>query len=76
MRNNGLIVFLNGIQMGQGREPPLNDADVFISNVMKDLLSKNEAKKHKCTPECKEVWTICIGPSFTGQKDFMSCVPR
>ena len=76
MRNYGLNIYLNGIAMTGSREPPIANANGFIEMVMKDLLSNNEPKKHKCSPDCKSMWTICIGSDFTAKKTFLECVPR
>ena len=76
MKNYDLIVYLNGIRMSEARQPPIVDADRFIRNVMEDLISPNEKKKHRCTKLCDAIWTIGIGPAFTDKKTFLECASR
>ena len=76
MRNFGLTLYLNGIRMFGGREPPVVDTDRFIRALVADLVSPNDKRKHKCSPECKRIWTIGIGEDFTEKKSFRECVPE
>ena len=76
MKVYNMVVYLNGIRMSDARQAPIVDADRFIRNVMDDLISPNDKKKHRCTDFCNAVWTIGIGPSFTDKKTFIECAPR
>ena len=76
MRNFGISLYLNGIRMSGGREPPVVDTDRFIRAMGTDLMSPNDKRKHRCSPECKRIWTIGIGETFTEEKKFMDCVPK
>ena len=70
------MIYLNGIRMGNRRECPAPEANKFIKQLMADLLSPNDARKHKCSDNCDMVWTVAIGKEFTTKNDFMECVPR
>ena len=76
MSNSLLMIYLNGIRMGNRRECPASEANKFIKQLMSDLLSPNNERKHKCSESCDMVWTVAIGKNFTTKNDFMECVPR
>ena len=76
MSNSILSIYLNGIRMGNRRECPASDANKFVRKMMTDLMSPNDQRKHKCSMNCDQIWTVAIGKEFTAKKSFMDCVPR
>ena len=68
------VVYLNGLKMNGKRSPPDVETDRFIRAVVEDLFNISN-RKHKCNKECDAVWTIAIGPEFTGRNDFYECMP-
>ena len=75
MRNGDTVVYLNGLKMNGKRSPPDVETDRFIRSVINDLFCMEQNKKHKCNDNCNAVWTIAIGPEFTGRNDFYECMP-
>ena len=76
MKNGEITVFLNGLKMNGKREPPEKETTKFIRSLVMDLFCLDAGHKHKCTSECKSVWTIAIGPGFTDKDTFMECIPK
>jgi len=76
MKNGDILVYLNGLRMNGKREPPEKETNTIIRAMVIDLFKMNGSRKHKCSKECNEIWTIAIGPNFTEKKTFMECVPR
>ena len=76
MKNGNTTVFLNGLRMNGKREPPEKETDEFVRALITDLFCLNSNRKHKCTAECENVWTIAIGPGFTDKETFMDCIPK
>ena len=68
-------VYLNGIKMLGKRGPPVVESDKFTRAVVKDLFPM-EIGKHRCSTECKGIWTIAIGPDYTEKNTFMDCIPE
>ena len=78
MKNQQMDVYLNGLKMAGKRQPPYIDTDKFIRAVVTDLFQAakpNVLKKHRCSNECANIWTIAIGSDYTDAETFMDCLP-
>ena len=76
MKNGEITIFLNGLRMNGKREPPEKESIKFVRSLVVDLFCLESGQKHKCTDECKNVWTIAVGPGFTDKETFMECIPE